>query len=259
VTGYLQRMAETALQPGRAIRPMLGSIFAPAGRAAASQSPPLEEDTLSSAVDRPAPPPPRVSLDVQASSPPLRSAPSDNRAVTRYEPLVAPTAESIGEIEPPVTAQRAPSTPLPTPPSAAQETDTSGARLMQSADGTAPSPRQAQNPADNVETLLPAQPAGAIARLPDPPQPAGAVARLPRPPDIRAEPSPAAAFSAAKPRGAIRDSHPAAPDNDDIQIHIGRIEVTAVRPTPAPQPAAKTRRGAPSLDEYIRRRDGRAS
>lgn len=43
---------------------------------------------------------------------------------------------------------------------------------------------------------------------------------------------------------------------DEIQIHIGRIEVTAVQQAarPAPTPARK----AMSLDEYLSRRDGRA-
>ena len=46
---------------------------------------------------------------------------------------------------------------------------------------------------------------------------------------------------------------------DAIQIHIGRIEVTAVQAA-APRPvAARARRSAPTLDEYLRRRDGRAS
>jgi hypothetical protein len=44
---------------------------------------------------------------------------------------------------------------------------------------------------------------------------------------------------------------------DDIQIHIGRIEVVAI-PQPAPRPApAPTRKGL-SLDEYLSRRNGRS-
>jgi hypothetical protein len=43
----------------------------------------------------------------------------------------------------------------------------------------------------------------------------------------------------------------------EIQIHIGRIEVTAVQPTPAILPEPKPRHVAPSLDEYLRRRDKR--
>ena len=41
--------------------------------------------------------------------------------------------------------------------------------------------------------------------------------------------------------------------SDDIQIHIGRIEVTAVA-QPTPRPAAAPARKAMSLDEYLGRR-----
>jgi hypothetical protein len=44
---------------------------------------------------------------------------------------------------------------------------------------------------------------------------------------------------------------------EEIQIHIGRIEVTAVQPAPAIPPTPKPRRVTPSLDEYLRRRDRR--
>ena len=45
---------------------------------------------------------------------------------------------------------------------------------------------------------------------------------------------------------------------DEIQIHIGRIEVTAVPPAPL-RSAAKAAPSSPSLAEYLKRRDGRAS
>jgi len=43
---------------------------------------------------------------------------------------------------------------------------------------------------------------------------------------------------------------------DEIQIHIGRIEVSAISPAAAPT-AAKTPRKSSSLDDYLRRRDRR--
>jgi hypothetical protein len=46
---------------------------------------------------------------------------------------------------------------------------------------------------------------------------------------------------------------------DEIRIHIGLIEVTAVHPAPTPSAPAKRPRRAPSLDEYLRSRDSRPS
>ena len=46
---------------------------------------------------------------------------------------------------------------------------------------------------------------------------------------------------------------------DDVEIHIGRIEVSAVHPTPLRTTPAKPQRRATSLDEYLKRRDGRPS
>jgi hypothetical protein len=45
--------------------------------------------------------------------------------------------------------------------------------------------------------------------------------------------------------------------NEEIQIHIGRIEVIAAPPPPARAAAAPARRFT-SLDDYLKRRDGRA-
>jgi hypothetical protein len=44
---------------------------------------------------------------------------------------------------------------------------------------------------------------------------------------------------------------------DEVQIHIGRIEVVAVAPAPAAPASPKPQRRAPSLDEYLQRRDRR--
>jgi hypothetical protein len=46
------------------------------------------------------------------------------------------------------------------------------------------------------------------------------------------------------------------PATDDIEIHIGRIEVTAIQPTPVRIAPDKPQRRATSLDEYLKRRDG---
>jgi hypothetical protein len=53
------------------------------------------------------------------------------------------------------------------------------------------------------------------------------------------------------------DSRPRVHDEpEEIQIHIGRIEVSAISPTPNPT-AVKAPRKSSSLDDYLRRRDRR--
>jgi hypothetical protein len=244
MTGYLQRMAENARSPGRSIRPLLGSIFAPADGATASQTPGLEDVLV--AADGPAAAA-RPSADTRPPSPAPRSisSTSDAGPVVPYEPLIAEPARPAHKVEPLRPARQVPSDGVPAAQRAVQDKAEPGDRLMQlPADAVLPA-RPAQTSLDVVETVGAAHPVGSIAR---PPHSSGAWA----------EPRAPAAFSLAKPRGPIRDVHPAARPGDDIQIHIGRIEVTAVRPAPAPQPAARTRRGAPSLDDYLKRRDGRA-
>jgi hypothetical protein len=54
-----------------------------------------------------------------------------------------------------------------------------------------------------------------------------------------------------------KNSEPPFREPDEIQIHIGRIEVTAVQAASPRPAAAKPQRRVPSLDEYLRRRDGR--
>jgi hypothetical protein len=91
------------------------------------------------------------------------------------------------------------------------------------------------------------------------PAPSGAVARQ----DFRKlVPSTSSPFISGaggnESMGSLR-GRSARTEPDEIQIHIGRIEVVAV-PPPAPKPSAspKPQRGALSLDDYLRRRDRRA-
>jgi hypothetical protein len=58
-------------------------------------------------------------------------------------------------------------------------------------------------------------------------------------------------------RNFARPARSSQREADDIQIHIGRIEVTAMAPAPE-RPAAAPRRKSPSLDDYLKRGRGRA-
>ena len=70
--------------------------------------------------------------------------------------------------------------------------------------------------------------------------------------------SPTAAIGKARESAASSSKTFATPSRapDDIEIHIGRIEVTAVQSAPARTTTVKSPRRSPSLDDYLRRRDG---
>jgi hypothetical protein len=60
----------------------------------------------------------------------------------------------------------------------------------------------------------------------------------------------------ARGEGAGRQTAPPR-EPDEIQIHIGRIEVTAAPPPPARPPAARPTQKAPTLNDYLQQRHGR--
>jgi hypothetical protein len=64
-----------------------------------------------------------------------------------------------------------------------------------------------------------------------------------------------AALAPVTRRAAGLPARSRAAEPNDVAIHIGRIEVTAVQPAPVPAPPKPPRR-APSLDEYLKRRNG---
>jgi hypothetical protein len=103
--------------------------------------------------------------------------------------------------------------------------------------------------ADDYTPLIPGAP-------PPPASRQGALAPM------AASPNTAAAMlradAAERNASAARRAQPAARAADDIQIHIGRIEVTAALPAP-PRPAVApaAARKSPSLDEFLKRRKGR--
>lgn len=82
-------------------------------------------------------------------------------------------------------------------------------------------------------------------------------ARVPKPISRRL----AAPFTTGADRNERMGTHrgrPTRPEPDEIQIHIGRIEVVAAPPAPTPPAPLKPQRCTPSLDEYLRRRDRKA-
>lgn len=225
--GYLQRMAASAVRPQSGIHPLVGSIyagaFADATRGAAAESS-LHEEERWLASPQPVGEERAARVDPDAS-PVLESAESEV-AQRRSEQPANAAARREGRID----AQRASFRPLlPAAESERAESSwdnaTDGDRQTRSGDGLE---REDSEPESSFGALLP-----------------------------RESRSPLAVSGVRRARSeAFQHSAPAEREPDKVEIHIGRIEVTAV-PQGAPRPAPTRPRKSLDLGEYLKRRDGR--
>ena len=222
MSGYLQRLVETAGGRGDSIHPRTGSIFAPRLE---EIRPPLQgwEET-----ERVTPAPPPLSRGtspaLEPPEPPL-SVGSESEHAPLLPRLVAPDTRSTAHVPPPVSAAD-PLDAQPWKPVAAP----SGRSVTADAD------LSLTNPAPPRHAREAFRPVMKPAHVAEPAAPATEPADMPRP----------------RQRHAARAPQQA----DDIQIHIGRIEVTAV-PPPALRAPKEPDRGL-SLDAYLNRRNERA-
>ncbi len=248
MTGYLQRLAASVAQPSPRLHPLVGSIFS-GGRQEVSAPTFLHDDALASTDDQNPVPTTRTVSDPTDGPMRRRDLAADDRT-EQYAEIVLPTDDrrteqrrSEREIFHPLLPRKTPEVDVsamlpetvPGDVASAQsglqhdrrDTSSVGAARMAHAaieDGLTADRRNA-TAAPPLSGLR--ERTGMLAAVAgDSGQPA------------RAE------FSAPSRRSA---------QSDDIQIHIGRIEVTAVA-QPAPRPAAAPARKAMSLDEYLGRR-----
>ncbi|MFM0336847.1 hypothetical protein [Paraburkholderia fungorum] len=242
MSGYLQRIVRAASQSSQAIRPTQGSVFAPAEPAALPEFDETRDD-----LSQPAPRPP-IDTTPQVLPTlfrPLRSATGEqadqvaDATIPRSTPAAADT--------PP--AQRNPHGAFVTDlhPLDASKPATAAADWMPSApradpdNDPTPAPTRATPTNDAYAPLLDgeyARPASFGTEQ----QHAGTLAAVVR---------------AARAQASL--ALPAAREADEVRIHIGRIEVTAVAAAPARPAAPASRHKAPSLDDYLKRRDGERS
>jgi len=136
--------------------------------------------------------------------------------------------------------------------------------LVQPEDQTpAPAPRTAVHPAEvsqkEFQKETPPESEWTTARLPE----QEAVRKSSSPPGAQAAPvfspqlpPPLPLRPGRPPAPELRTQPPARREPEEIQIHIGRIEVTAVPAAPAAAPTARPRR-APNLAEYLKKGDRR--
>jgi hypothetical protein len=231
--GYLQRMAASAVRPQSGIHPLVGSIyagraFADAPRDAAAESGVHEEERWTTT---PQPVGEQRDAGVEPDASPFRESAKSEVAQRRLER----SATEASRYEERIDAQRAPFRPL-LAAAAAESAESSGydsaadaERHVRSGDGFEREDSERSRAGESgFEALLP-----------------------------RESRSPLAVSGVRRAKAAaFQHSAPAEREPDKVEIHIGRIEVTAV-PQEAPRPPATRPRKSLDLGEYLKRRDGR--
>lgn len=245
MTGYLLRKAASVLTPGSSIHPVVRPMFSGFGPQLTPEPAIPEEATETTGRPAPVAPGPQPMLpaaDARRAEPP-RSQP----------PIGQPRPDTSAPATPPPAA--APATATLTPP-----VDRSAPEPLLSAHRHEPAP-QGLSPVIPliIASTGASRPAGKAEPAPPPPPPLPPLAVDPSPagrPDSRrpTEPSGSAAQRPGVPSPG-RATVARAPD--EVQIHIGRIEITAAPPEPARAPARPPRTVLP-LADYLKRRDGRA-
>jgi hypothetical protein len=228
--GFLHRIAASVVRPQPSVHPFVESIY-PAARLQNSAEPP---------------PPQSSPIDVaQASIPqpqPARARTQPPASMNEHGPLQLLLPRQGAETNSAVMRS--------TPRSEQPESNTPSA---------SPQPQvvlsRQDHPADNSPSALEFVPIVVDHFLRTDIPDAGKL------PVLRA-PGEAQAISARgnarrQPAQVPSNSRAPQPQSDDIQIHIGRIEVVAVA-QPAPRPAAAPVRKGLGLDEYLSRGNGRA-
>jgi hypothetical protein len=217
MSGFLQRLAAGAINPARSIHPVVGSVFSPADKSTGAGRG-LESS----------------STQVIATGP---TAPASTAAAGLVMSLSSkmPLAENFAGTAAPVQSEPAPvldAVRVSTPREAADASlHPSEHRLTQTPALQSRDLGAARQP----PLLLPRGPADAV--------------------DARrqaAERRTALPVAASRPPARSAARPDAQREPDEIQIHIGRIEVTAMPPPVAPRAVKAQRRGL-SLDEYLKR------
>ncbi len=262
---FFQRLASAAIQPSTTLklRPLSGSVYAP------SRLPFAEEVVVNPGADRAdAPMPPRREAPVRSANQPLLSAPPPPPARDEKSVAVSPkSAEASSFISP---ANRREDLVQPETPAAETPLERATIRPLRSFTASPMAEKGArieiENQADSTTRILPDRPpreqllpSAEQALAPSPPNPPSTSAPIAArtapllPPQL-----PAAGDQRLKTPEPSRRAVLPGGEGEEINIHIGRIEVAAVSPPPARPAAAAAPRKSLNLEEYLRRGNRRA-
>lgn len=217
MSGYLQRLASSAMQPAQTIHPRVGSVFSDLNVRTEQEEP-----------------------DQSVAMGETASPDSDTRNAEQPSQLMKPYGAPFRR------------------------------EVEKAASPTAAQPSQPTAPGQNQPTSFTFQPLFVDRTATDSANEAPSV-RQPGDAERKTTPSaviPIRAIPMAQPQSPLHrplaiaqgqgnsDASRGKNEPDEIQIHIGRIEVSAISPAPSPI-AAKAPRKSSSLDDYLRRRDRR--
>jgi hypothetical protein len=253
---YLQRLAATAMNPVISIHPVLGSVFSAAHRV----DPELSVATPAVATPAAAPPavptPPGANRFSVEPEPAASISPQPTRS--HFEPLIESSPLQWSETPDPADVELSRevgrlSTPAISP--AQKNPETTTAEFLPPESPTIVAVQTIPAPARQPETAKPAS----IARAPFRPLIEEQFARE----GISATPTETAKLWSAgegrkqQRKDGSRIPAPSSREPDEIRIHIGRIEVTAVPPA---QVRSDPKPVKPSLNlgDYLKRRSGRS-
>ena len=234
--GYLQRLVHTVTNPAESVHPWTGSVFAAGHQGDLNAVQSEEPAPATAARESPEVMAPAPEKSSQASAPTKASEPGHERnslkpelETTQVAPVTEPSAYPALSVSERIVLKP----------------------LITNAERTAPDNFDAKEleimPGQGSDTALTAHGRHSLAG-------ADAVIRPGNTRQLRVGAS--RTTTAQHDARAARNSVAAEQRTDEIQIHISRIEVTAVHPPPAPAPKARDK--GISLDAYLKRRDGRA-
>jgi len=222
MTGYLQRLVLSAMKPAPRVHPVLTPMFSPPQDRTEDERVPTD-DVASSAIP------------LQESAPSTKDAESSSTKLQGNKPAtgsipVVPTSHPSPESHPErLSAQ-----------SASQRIELSPQHAIA---GGHVRPTETREPSDTYSEYVPLLPeVSAQPSLQDDVPPVQSQRPMPQ--------------GRRENGGRTRSASPTKSTPDEIQITIGRIEVTAIPETRA-RPAVKASRKPLSLDEYLKRADAR--
>jgi hypothetical protein len=239
MSGYLQRLVSSAMDSRQppAIRPVLGATYAPSSAEPVEISEAAEirpgekaegrehrEDGV--ATPREVADAPEVRREME--EPRTKRIEPEFKPREVFQPLVA---QSVMEMERPKVDPVAPTGEGDDAPR--REEETAAPIAQDSAEAEGPQVKTVTRRVISYRPLVPSMVGDPAAALP------GAVKRTAK-------------------QSLVRSEERAASTPDDIQIHIGRVEVTAVQQTQAPRAPVRPARRSVNLEEYLKRGDRRS-